>query len=104
MILGRNTQQWLGLITAFTALIQTVTVVLLPDLDPVAMAIILGAVTAFLGVLIAFIANTHTTPVADPQLKAGTMVRVTDESGTVVAHTAVPAPEAPVLPAAPEGD
>jgi hypothetical protein len=49
-------------------------------------------VTAFLGVLVAFIANTYTTPVNDPQLKAGTMVRVTDDVGTVVGHMPVPTP------------
>ncbi len=98
MLLGRNTQQWLGLITALFSTVQTIAVVVFPNVDPVALAIISGSVTGFLGVLIAFIAHTSTTPTHDPQLKAGTMVRVTDESGTVVGHTPVPQPD-PVPPA-----
>jgi hypothetical protein len=47
---------------------------------------VLGAVAIFLGALIAFIANTYTTPVQDPSLKEGTLVRVTDEAGAVIAH------------------
>jgi hypothetical protein len=94
MILGRNTQQWLGLITAAAATIQTLVVVLLPEIDAGTVAVIIGAVVGFLGVLIAFIANNYTTPVADPQLKAGTMVRVTDEGGTVIGHEPVATPPA----------
>jgi hypothetical protein len=89
VILGRNTQQWLGLITAAAATIQTLIVALLPDVDAGTVAIVLGAVTGFLGIFIAFVANTYTTPVADPQLKEGTMVRVTDESGIVTDHRPV---------------
>lgn len=89
MILGRNTQQWLGLITALAGLIQTIAPVILPGIDPGTLATVLGATTLFLGVLIAFVANTYTTPSNDPQLKAGTMVRVTDQGGTVIDHVAI---------------
>lgn len=92
MILGRNTQQWLGLISAFVALLTVVLVQV--GLDPVAVATILGAIGTFLGVLVAFIANTSTTPISDPQLKVGTSVRVTDESGTMIGHVQVPTPPA----------
>jgi hypothetical protein len=92
VFLGRSTQQWLGLIAAASSTAQVLIVTMVPSLDPAQVAIVLGAITAFLGVLIAFIANTYTTPVNDPQLKAGTMVRVTDDAGTVVGHTPVPIP------------
>lgn len=104
MFLGRSTVQWTGLIAAAVSTLQVLLVVLVPDLDPVQVAVILGTIAGFLGVLIAFIANTSTTPIADPQLKAGTLVRVTDESGTVVGHLPVPTPEPPpveVVDAAP---
>lgn len=96
MILGRSTIQWTGLVSATTALIQVMIVTLAPGLDPVAVATILGSITVFLGVLIAFVANSSTTPTADPQLKAGTMVRVTDDGGTVIGHLPVPMPDVPV--------
>lgn len=92
MILGRSTVQWMGLISALTGLLQIVLPTLFPDLDARTLAVILGAVASFLGVFIAFLANTSTTPVNDPQLKAGTMVRVTDEAGTVIAHAPIEAP------------
>jgi hypothetical protein len=92
MFLGRETQAWLGLITAATALIQTLILALAPNVDPVQVGIVLGAVGTFLGVLIAFIARTSTTPVADPQLKVGTQIRVTDASGTVIGNDTVNKP------------
>lgn len=99
MFLGRSTIQWTGLLSTLASTIQVLVVTLIPSVDPVQVAIILGALTGFLGVLIAFIANTSTTPTADPQLKAGTMVRVTDESGTMIGHAPI---EAPVQPAEPK--
>lgn len=89
MILGRSTPQWLGLITAAGSLAQVLIVQFLPDADPVVVATVIGAIGLFLGAFIAFLANTATTPTGDPQLKAGTMVRVTDEGGTVIGHTPV---------------
>lgn len=89
MLLGRSTVQWMGLIAALSGLLQVILPTLLPTVNPVTLTVVLGAITAFLGVFIAFLANTSTTPVADPQLKEGTMVRVTDETGTVVDHRAI---------------
>lgn len=93
MIFGRSTVQVMALITATLQFIKQVTPVMLPGLDPAALGVILDSVSALLAVYIAVLANSSTTPTADPQLKAGTMVRVTDESGTVVGHEPVPSPE-----------
>lgn len=95
MFLGRSTIQWTGLISSLVAGLQIIIPTLLPDVDPAATTTVLGTIGVVLGAIIAFVANTSTTPIADPQLKAGTMVRVTDESGTVVGHTPVPEPVAP---------
>jgi hypothetical protein len=84
----------MGLITAFFSTLQTIAVVALPGVDPVVLTLVTGSITGFLGVLIAFIANTSTTPTADPQLKAGTSVRVMDEDGVVIGHERVPTPAA----------
>ena len=96
MILGRSTVQWVSLITSAGAFAQVLIVQLAPGLDPVVVATLIGSVVAFLGVVIAFIANTNTTPVKDPQLVQGTPVRVTNEEGAIIGHSTVAAP-------APEG-
>lgn len=98
MWLGRSTIQWTGLITAAVMLAQLLIVNLVPSVDPIQVATVLGAIGGFLNILIAFIANTSTTPVNDPQLKAGTSVRVTDDAGTVIGHSQVQTP--PVSPGA----
>lgn len=95
MFLGRSTVQWTGLISAVVAALQILIPIWFPGVDPVQVATTLGTIGILLGVLIAFIANTSTTPVADPQLKEGTMVRVTDATGTVIGHTPVPTPAPP---------
>lgn len=76
----------MGLISAVAGLLQIILPVLVPAVDPVTLTVVLGAATTFFGIFIAFLANTSTTPVNDPQLKEGTMVRVADESGTVIDH------------------
>jgi hypothetical protein len=91
MILGRSTPQWVGLITAVAGFLQVV-LPLTIAVDATVLSTILGSATALLGVFIAFLANTSTTPVNDPRLKAGTMVQVTDDEGTVIGHQPVPAP------------
>lgn len=93
MIFGRNTVQITALITATIQFIKQVTPVMLPGLDQAALGIFLDALSALLMVYIAVLANTSTTPTNDPQLKEGTMVRVTDDSGTVIAHTPVESPK-----------
>lgn len=99
MFLGRSTVQWTALISAAVSALQILIPIWLPNVDPVAVATTLGTIGIFLGVLIAFIANTSTTPTGDPQLKAGTMIRVTDAAGVMVGHTPVPDPSAPPGPA-----
>lgn len=93
MILGRSTVQWTALITAAGAFLQVLLVTLAPALDPVVVATIIGSAIGFLGVAIAFIANSSTTPTATPQLKVGTPVTVTDAEGAVLGHAPVPTPD-----------
>jgi hypothetical protein len=92
MFLGRSTIQWTGLISAAVSTLQVLIVTLVPGVDPVAVAVVLGTIGGFLGVLIAFIANTSTTPVKDPQLVEGTSVRVTNAAGTIIGHSTVQSP------------
>lgn len=92
MLLGRNTQIWLGAISGTLAFVQVAIVTLVPGVDPVAVATIMGAAGVMLGGWIAVLANTATTPVHDPQLEEGTLVRVTDHEGRMIGHTPVPAP------------
>lgn len=89
MFLGRSTMQWMGLISSLTGFLQIVVPTVFPEIDAKVLAVVLGSMTVFLGALIAFIANTSTTPINDPQLKEGTLVRVTDDAGTVVDHRAI---------------
>ena len=95
MILGRSTVQWVSLFTAGGALAQVVIVNTVPDIDATLVATLIGAVITFLSTFVAFLANTSTTPSGDPQLKAGTMIRVTNDAGTMIGHTPVPTPDAP---------
>lgn len=92
MILGRSTVQWTALITAAGGLVQLLIVTLLPDVDATMVATLIGAVITFLGVFIAFLANTATTPISDPILKAGTSVRVQDTDDHVVIQPTPPGP------------
>jgi hypothetical protein len=85
MIWGRSTIQWTGLIAAFAAMVQTVAVVLVPDSAAI-VAVIMGALVAFLGVLIAFISN-DVTPTADPHVPTGTLIKTIDTHGAVVGTT-----------------
>jgi hypothetical protein len=98
MFLGRSTIQWTALISALAGTVQVMLVALVPDVDAALVATVIGAIVLALGSVIAFIANTSTTPSADPQLKAGTMIRVTDDAGTVIGHTPVPDPGPPPAP------
>lgn len=82
MILGRSTVQWTALISAGLGLLQLVIQLTMPQLSDEA-AVILPALGVFLGVFIAFLANTSTTPVSDPILPSGTTVTVQDTSEKV---------------------
>lgn len=75
MILGRPANAWTGLVTAGLALIQVLTVTLVPGIDATAVATILGSVGVFLGVLIAFIAG------QTPTINSGGQVNVTTPAG-----------------------
>ena len=79
MILGRNTVQWMSLITAAGGLAQLFAVMF--GYDPVLVATIIGGLVTFLGVFVAFVANTSTTPTKDPVLREGTNVTVTNAAG-----------------------
>lgn len=70
MILGRPTNLWLGLTGSAIAFLQVAIVTLLPDVDPVAVATVLGALGLLLGAVIALIAN------QPPTVNAGTEVNV----------------------------
>ena len=92
MILGRSTVQWTALITALGGLAQLLAVQFVPGVDPTAVATVIGAVVTFLGVFIAFLANTQTTPISDPVLQAGTSVRVQGTTDTVTIQPTPPGP------------
>lgn len=85
MIFGRNSLQWLGLV----AVLLQVGKQFVPAGVPTYIGTLLDFLTAVDAALMAWIAQTSTTPTNDPQLKSGTLVRVTDESGTVVDHRAI---------------
>lgn len=92
MVLGRSTVAWTGLIAAAGGLAQLLIVTLVPDVDATVVATLIGAVVTFLGVFIAFLANTATTPISDPILKTGTVVRVKDSADTVTIKQSPPGP------------
>lgn len=91
MILGRSTVQWVSLITAAGGLAQILLVTAL-NMDAVLVATIIGAVTAFLGTFVAFLANTQTTPISDPVLKSGTSVTVEGTQDKVLIAPTPPGP------------
>lgn len=88
LFLGRSTIQWLSLIAVLLQVVRQ----FIPDAQDTA-RLAIDAATAIVAALIAWVAQTSTTPTSDPQLAAGTLVRVTDDKGTVIAHTPVPTPK-----------
>jgi hypothetical protein len=77
--------------------LQIIVPIVAPHLDRQAVTTVLATAGVLIGAVIAFVANTSTTPTGDPQLKEGTMIRVTDEVGTVIGHSPVPGPD-PAVP------
>lgn len=75
MLFGRPTALWVGLITAAASTAQVFVIVLLPDVDPVQVATVIGSLTAFLGVFVAFLAN------GTPTVTAGDSVNVITPAG-----------------------
>ncbi len=81
---------------------QVLLVTLVANIDAVVVATVIGSVVGFLAIFIAFLANTSTTPINDPQLKVGTIMRVTNDEGRIIGHTPVPEPaRAPLAPSVP---
>lgn len=81
LFLGRSTIQWLGLIAVLLQILKQ----FIPDeLDAARLAV--DFLTAVDAALITWVAQTSTTPVNDPQLKVGTLVRMTDAGGTMIDH------------------
>jgi hypothetical protein len=84
MILGRNTAQWTGFITALTGFLGIIVPVLAPGLDATQVSVVLGATTIFLGAFIAFLANDSLTPTSDPRLPIGQVVNAGQANQGVV--------------------
>lgn len=91
MILGRSTVQWTALISSTLAFIQLLIQLALPAWADEA-GIILPALGILLGVYIAFLANTQTTPVKDPVLPVDTVVSVQGTEDKVVIQPSPPGP------------
>ena len=95
MILGRPTNLWLGLTGSLIAFLQVAIVTLLPGVDPVAVATVLGALGLLLGAVVALVAN------QPPTLAPGQTFNIATPAGqpnyvTTVAHP--PAADAPPVP------
>lgn len=96
MILGRPVNQWNGLIGAAVGLIGTIIGATQPPDVAQTWLIILGAIGAFLGVLVAFLAG------QPPTVNPGDKVNVTTPAGQpnyVTTIATPPAADAPPVPA-----
>jgi hypothetical protein len=84
MLFGRSTNLWLGLVAAAVGFVQVTVITLRPDLDPVGVATVLGALSLLLGAVITLIAN------QPPTIKPGDTVMVQTPPGepneSVVVH------------------
>jgi hypothetical protein len=78
LLLGRNTAQWTGLVTAISgALVSTVPLFFptsVGDVPTSSVLAFIGILTGVIGVFIMFLADESLTPVADPRLAIGTKV------------------------------
>lgn len=93
MILGRPTNQWVGLIGAVIGFAQVVAIQM--GLDPVATATILGSLGGVLGVLVAFIAGQPPVmPVGQPY----TVVTPGTEPNVEKVANSYPTPPASLVP------
>lgn len=72
MLFGHPTSQWVGLITAAASALQVLLIALVPGVDPVQVALIIGAITGFLGVLVAFLAGQPPTVVQGSDIVVST--------------------------------
>ena len=57
MFLGKPLNLWAGLLSAISSTALVLIVTVKPDIDPVQAATVIGSLTTFLGVLIAFLAG-----------------------------------------------
>lgn len=75
MIFGRPTSLWVGLISAAGGTIQVLMIALVPNVDAGQVAIVIGAITGFLGIFVAFLAN------QPPPVTIGGQINLTTPSG-----------------------
>ena len=75
MIFGRPTNLWLGLVAASLSFVQIVTVTLRPDVDPIAVATVVGAAGLLLGAVIALIAG------QPPTVNPGDTIKIQTPAG-----------------------
>lgn len=93
MIFGRNTVIWMGAITVTLQFLKQVVVAMFPAYDHDTVELVFDGLTAVIGAWIALVANTSTTPVADPRLPIGTIVSVTGGTGEIVGQQEVMSPK-----------
>ena len=75
MILGRPINLWLGLVTASLAFAQVIIVTVLPDIDPIQVATIIGSLGGLLAVIITLVAN------QPPTVAPGAVVNIKTPQG-----------------------
>ncbi len=75
MILGRPINLWLGLVTASLAFAQVIIVTVLPDIDPIQVATIIGSLGGLLAVIITLVAN------QPPTVAPGDVVNIQTPAG-----------------------
>lgn len=91
MIFGRSTVIIMAAIVSTMQFVKQGIFLAFPSVDQGAISTLVDLATGALGAWIVVLAGTSTTPTADPKLKDGTLVRVTDESGVVIAHEPITA-------------
>lgn len=93
MILGRPTNLWLGLTGSLIAFLQVAIVTLLPEVDPVSVATVLGALGLLLGAVVALVAN------QPPTVHQGSDIHIVTPPGQ--ANTTIQATVPPLEPTEP---
>ncbi len=96
MILGRQTNQWNGLVVAILGFVQVIAIQ--AGLDPVPTATILGSVGALAGIVIAFIAGA---PPVIPVGQTYTVVTEGEQPNVEKVANAYPTPPASLVPKTP---
>lgn len=92
MILGRPTNLWLALTSALLAFLQVTIVTVVPGVDAVAVATILGSLGGLLAVVIALVAN------QPPTLAAGDTYTIATPKGQPNYEATVATPPSPSVP------